>query len=122
MTAPETTERERLRLFCTGSCEGFDKLRQSLAAHPELELLGASATVAEGAGALAGGHLDAVLHATRGGTLPADELAALRQHTRAPPTSCCSRSWSRTSCSRSGRPRTRVRVTRVPAPAGTARS
>jgi len=84
MTAPETTERERLRLFCTGSCEGFDKLRQSLAAHPELELLGASATVAEGAGALAGGHLDAVLHATRGGTLPADELAALRQHTRAP--------------------------------------
>jgi pilus assembly protein CpaE len=84
MSAPETTERERLRLFCTGSCEGFDKLRQSLAAHPELELLGASATVADGAGALAGGHLDAVLHATRGGTLPADELAALRQHTRAP--------------------------------------
>jgi pilus assembly protein CpaE len=84
MSAHETTERERLRLFCTGSCEGFDKLRQSLAAHPELELLGASATVADGAGALAGGHLDAVLHATRGGTLPADELAALRQHTRAP--------------------------------------
>jgi pilus assembly protein CpaE len=84
MTAPETTERERLRLYCTGSCEGFDKLRQSLASHPELELLGASVTVAEGAAALAGGHLDAVLHATRGASLPADELAALRQHTRAP--------------------------------------
>jgi pilus assembly protein CpaE len=84
MTAPETTERERLRLYCTGSCEGFDKLRQSLAGHPELELLGASVTVAEGAAALAGGHLDAVLHATRGASLPADELAALRDHTRAP--------------------------------------
>jgi pilus assembly protein CpaE len=84
MTAPETTERERLRLYCTGSCEGFDKLRQSLAAHPELELIGSSVTVAEGAAALAGGHLDAVLHATRGATLPADELAALRGHTRAP--------------------------------------
>jgi pilus assembly protein CpaE len=84
MTAPETTERERLRLYCTGSCEGFDKLRQSLAAHPELELVGASASVAEGAAALAGGHLDAVLHATRGATLPADELTALRGHTRAP--------------------------------------
>jgi pilus assembly protein CpaE len=84
MTAPETTERERLRLYCTGACEGFDKLRQSLAAHPELELVGASASVAEGAAALAGGHLDAVLHATRGATLPADELTALRGHTRAP--------------------------------------
>ncbi len=84
MTAPETTERERLRLYCTGSCEGFDKLRQSLAGHPELEVLGASVTVAEGVAALAGGHLDAVLHATRGTSLPADELAALRQHTRAP--------------------------------------
>jgi pilus assembly protein CpaE len=84
MTAPETTERERVRVYCTGSCEGFDKLRQSLAGHPELELVGASVTVAEGAAALAGGHLDAVLHATRGGSLPADELASLREHTRAP--------------------------------------
>jgi pilus assembly protein CpaE len=79
-----TTERERVRLYCTGSCEGFDKLRESLATHPELELVGASVAVAEGAAALAGGHLDAVLHATRGASLPADELAAIRAHTRAP--------------------------------------
>jgi len=84
MTAPETTERDRVRVYCTGSCEGFDKLRQSLAGHPELELVGASVTFAEGAAALAGGHLDAVLHATRGASLPADELAGLREHTRAP--------------------------------------
>jgi pilus assembly protein CpaE len=79
-----TTERERVRIYCTGSCEGFEKLRESLAQHAELELVGASIAVAEGAAALAGGHLDAVLHATRGASLPADDLAAIRQHTRAP--------------------------------------
>ncbi len=81
---PHTTERERVRVYCTGSCEGFEKLRESLASHPELELVGASVAVAEGAAALAGGHLDAVLHATRGASLPADELAAIRDQTRAP--------------------------------------
>jgi pilus assembly protein CpaE len=85
MTAgTETTQRERVRLYATGSCEGFDKLRESLASHPEIEMVGSSTTVAEGAAALAGGHLDAVLHATRGASLPADELAAIREHNRAP--------------------------------------
>ena len=80
----DTTQRERVRLYATGSCEGFDKLRESLASHPEIELIGASTNVADGAAALAGGHLDAVLHATRGASLPADELAGIREHTRAP--------------------------------------
>jgi pilus assembly protein CpaE len=82
--AQHTSDRDRVRVYCTGSCEGFDRLRESLASHPELELVGASVAVAEGAAALAGGHLDAVLHATRGASLPADELAAIREHTRAP--------------------------------------
>jgi pilus assembly protein CpaE len=82
--APDNTQRERVRIYATGSCEGFDKLRESLASHPEIELVGASTTVSEGASALAGGHLDAVLHATRSSSLPADELAAVREHTRAP--------------------------------------
>src|SRR5881296_2495419 len=84
MSTPETTQRERVRVYATGSCEGFDKLRESLASHPEIELVGASTNVADGAAALAGGHLDAVLHATRSASLPADELAAVREHTRAP--------------------------------------
>jgi pilus assembly protein CpaE len=84
MSTPETNHRERVRIYATGSCEGFEKLRDSLAGHPEVELVGASASVAEGAAVLAGGHLDAVLHATRSASLPADELAALREHTRAP--------------------------------------
>src|SRR5438045_6595213 len=84
MTGTENTQRERVRLFATGSCEGFDKLRESLASHPEIELVGSSTDVAGGAAALSGGHLDAVLHATRSSTLPADELEAIRQHTRSP--------------------------------------
>ena len=84
MSTHETTQRERVRVFATGACEGFEKLRESLAGHPEVELVGASANVADGAAALAGGHLDAVLHATRSASLPADELAAIREHTRAP--------------------------------------
>ena len=84
MSTHETTQRERVRVFATGACEGFEKLRESLAGHPEIELVGASANVDDGAAALAGGHLDAVLHATRSASLPADELAAIREHTRAP--------------------------------------
>jgi pilus assembly protein CpaE len=80
----DTTTNNRVRLYATGSCEGFDKLRESLASHPEIELVGSSVDVAGGAAALAGGHLDAVLHATRAAALPADELNAIRQHTHAP--------------------------------------
>src|ERR687884_900563 len=84
MTTQATSERERVRIYATGACEGFDKLRDSLAQHPEIELVGASAHVADGAAALAGGHLDAVLHSTRSASLPKDELGAIREHTRAP--------------------------------------
>src|SRR5919204_459712 len=84
MSHSQTTERDRVRVYATGACEGFEKLSDSLAAHPEIEFVGASANVADGAAALAGGHLDAVLHATRSASLPADELATIREHTRAP--------------------------------------
>jgi pilus assembly protein CpaE len=84
MTPGTDTNHQRVRIYATGSCEGFDKLRDSLANHPEIEMVGASTNVADGAAALAGGHLDAVLHATRGASLPADELASIREHTRAP--------------------------------------
>ena len=71
MPATDNTQRDRVRLYATGSCEGFDKLRESLANHPEIDLVGTSTNVADGAAALAGGHLDAVLHATRSASLPA---------------------------------------------------
>jgi len=77
-------ERDRVRVFVTGSCEGLDGLRAALEAHDEVELVGWSEQVRDGAGALAGGHLNVVLHGTRGESLPTLELAAIREYTRAP--------------------------------------
>jgi pilus assembly protein CpaE len=74
----------RTRIYLIGSCDGFEPLRDQLAAHPELELLGESDHVAQATSILAGGHLDCVLFATREPSFPAGEIAALREHTRAP--------------------------------------
>jgi pilus assembly protein CpaE len=79
-----TDGRERVRLYVTGSCDGLPKLVEALENHPEIELVGAAEHVRDGAGALAGGHLAVVLHATHGSALPADDLASIREYTRAP--------------------------------------
>ena len=76
--------REKTRIFITGSCEGLPELWEALGRHGEIELVGRSEQVREGAGALTGGHLQAVLLATRSSALPADELAAIREYTQAP--------------------------------------
>jgi pilus assembly protein CpaE len=78
------TPREPNRVYVTGSCEGLNEVVEALGRHPEINLVGRSQTVREGAGALAGGHLQAVLHATRASELPEDDLAAIREYTRAP--------------------------------------
>src|SRR5439155_5702620 len=75
---------DRTRVFVTGSCEGSATLCQALAHQPDLELVGVAEHVHEATGALAGGHLQVVLHATSDATLPSDELAVIREHTRAP--------------------------------------
>jgi pilus assembly protein CpaE len=77
-------ERPALRVYMTGGCDGSETLRAALASHPDVEFVGASEDIKDGAGALAGGHLQVVLHATRASSLPADELASIREHTRAP--------------------------------------
>jgi len=83
-----STEREngrpQIRVYVTGSCDGVDTIRAALDAHPDIDFVGSSDTIAEAASALAGGHLSVVLHATRSSVLPADDLAAIREHTRAP--------------------------------------
>ena len=80
----ETQTREKTRVFITGNCEGLSELSDALGRHSELELVGKSEHVREGAGALTGGHLQAVLHATRSSALPVEEIAAIREHTLAP--------------------------------------
>jgi pilus assembly protein CpaE len=76
--------REPVRIFVTGSCEGLQRLREALESHPEVEVVGSAEQVRDGAGALAGGHLGCVLHATRGQALPSDDLATIREYTKAP--------------------------------------
>ena len=75
---------DRLRLYATGSCEGFSELLGALAGYSGLELVGTSEEVREAAGTLAGGHLEVVLHATRSALFPADDYAAIREHTQSP--------------------------------------
>jgi pilus assembly protein CpaE len=79
-----TATRERIRIYVTGSCEGLEGLRDALANHPELDFVGWSEHVAEATAALAGGHLQVVVHATRSTSLPAGEIAAIREQTRSP--------------------------------------
>lgn len=80
---PEQT-REPTRIFITGACDGLDELAAALFEHPEVEVVGRQEHVANAAAALAGGHLGAILHGTRRSSLPEDELAAIREHTRTP--------------------------------------
>ena len=86
MTDHEHAEdsKQRLRIYVTGSCDGLAEVLQALEAHDELELVGSADIIQEAAAALAGGHLDAILHATRGPQYPAEELATVREYTRAP--------------------------------------
>jgi pilus assembly protein CpaE len=74
----------RIRIFLIGSCDGFGALRDQLAAHDELDLIGESDQVGQAAAVLAGGHLDCIMLATRESTFPSAEIAAVREHTRAP--------------------------------------
>jgi pilus assembly protein CpaE len=74
----------RIRIYLIGSCDGFEPLREQLAAHPELELVGESDHVGQATAVLAGGHLDCVLLATRASSFPSTEVAAVREHTRTP--------------------------------------
>jgi pilus assembly protein CpaE len=75
---------EKIRIYVTGSCEGIERLREAFASHPDLDFVGWSEHVAEATAALAGGHLQVVVHATRDSVLPSVELAAIREQTRSP--------------------------------------
>jgi pilus assembly protein CpaE len=74
----------RIRIYLIGTCDGFESLREQLAGHAELDLVGESDHVGQAAAVLAGGHLDCIMLATRAATFPSAEIAAVREHTRAP--------------------------------------
>jgi pilus assembly protein CpaE len=80
----QTDTTQRTRIYFTGDCDGFANVRESLGQQADFEIVGWSDQVAQAAGALAGGHLDCVLHATRSEVFPAGEVAAIREQTRTP--------------------------------------
>jgi pilus assembly protein CpaE len=80
----DTDGRELTRVYITGVCDGLRELTEALGAHGEIELVGHSNEVREASAVLAGGHLQVILHATQSSKLPAEELAAIREHTQAP--------------------------------------
>ena len=81
---PSGSRASAARIYVTGDCDGLPDLRDALGNHPEIELVGSAAQVAEAVPTLTGGHLQVVLHATRSPALPVNEIAAIREHTRAP--------------------------------------
>jgi hypothetical protein len=83
MSGTDTTQRERVRLYATGSCEGFDKLRDSLASHPEIELVGSSTTSQRRGASPAGTSRPSCTHAQR--DFPADEINSIRSTPGADP-------------------------------------
>jgi DNA-binding NarL/FixJ family response regulator len=73
-----------LRIYVTGACDGLPEVLEALQEHGELELVGQSEDIQDAAAALAGGHLEAVLHATRGPGYPGEQIATIREYSRAP--------------------------------------
>jgi DNA-binding NarL/FixJ family response regulator len=84
MSHENGTSRDSIRIFVCGSCDGSSSLVEALAHEPDFELVGVAQAAQESTGVLAGGHLNVVLLATDSQTLPGDELAVVREHTRAP--------------------------------------
>jgi pilus assembly protein CpaE len=82
MTDQQSKNKPRVHL--SGACEGLEKVREALGNHADVDLVGYAEDVRDAAGALAGGHLDVVVHATRASTLPSEELSTIREYTRAP--------------------------------------
>ena len=71
------------RIVMTGDCDGLAELRDSIAAHPDLDLRGWCEEIEDAAGLLGRGPA-AVLHGTPGPEIPQAELDAIRAYTDAP--------------------------------------
>ncbi len=76
--------RDTMRVALAGSCDGLAELRGALEDHPELDLVWVGEDMKDAVGQLASERPSVVLFATANGSLPAKELALVREHTPAP--------------------------------------
>jgi pilus assembly protein CpaE len=83
MTDETTTT--AIRIFISGACAGLAEARDALASHPDIELVGTASEPSKAGAKLASTGAQVILHALqRPDHVPADEIAAIRDHTSAP--------------------------------------
>jgi pilus assembly protein CpaE len=74
-----------IRIFISGACAGLAEARDSLAGHRDIELVGTASEPSKAGTKLASTGAQVILHALqRPDTVPADEIAKIREHTSAP--------------------------------------
>ena len=68
-----------IRIFISGSCAGLAEVRQALAAHPEIDLVGSAVDAESATERLRQDGIDVVLHgSSRGDRLPSQDVVTLR--------------------------------------------
>ncbi|MCW2956897.1 MAG: response regulator receiver protein, partial [Thermoleophilia bacterium] len=74
-----------IRIFISGACAGLAEARDGLASHRDIELVGTASEPSKAGSKLASTGAQVVLHALqRPDSVPADEIAKIREHTAAP--------------------------------------
>ncbi|MCW2949937.1 MAG: hypothetical protein JWN41_950 [Thermoleophilia bacterium] len=79
------SDQQPIRIFISGACAGLAEARDALATHPDIELVGMASEVSKAGPKLASTGAQVVLHAVQHAeSVPADEIARIREHTAAP--------------------------------------
>ncbi|MCB0879183.1 MAG: AAA family ATPase [Thermoleophilia bacterium] len=74
-----------IRIFISGACAGLAEARDALASHRDIELVGTASEPSKAGSKLASTGAQVILHALqRPDTVPAEEIAKIREHTSAP--------------------------------------
>lgn len=74
-----------IRIFISGACAGLAEARDALASHRDIELVGTASEPSKAGVKLASTGAQVILHALqRPDSVPADEIAKIREHTAAP--------------------------------------
>ena len=88
-------EHQQIRIFISGACAGLAEARDSLAGHPDIQLVGTASDPTKAGSKFASSGAQVVLHALhRPDSLPTDEIEKIREHTSAPIVLLVSRSSS----------------------------